>query len=411
MTKDILKSLRYLSMVSILIFGLVAIIGSGGEGDGEEGDTSSNGPQEASIYRAEGTSDASGNITFQDELTDTTITFKVISEANEPCSNISVIYFTDGAEYKSIFYDKNYRYLPQIAHGNFNSNMSGAALRNKSSVLLGATVILVGYVVGEIFYNVWESADNITYEEFSWENGLTVCANKTGLSNHLNILLSSFSFKNLIVKGVTSTVSYIVEKARVDSIKSKIIDQLFDGVDPDDAYLFKLYGSSDEEVFIFSNTGEECTPAEATWDTDWDLVNDDVDNCPNDSNTNQSDSDGDGIGNVCDDIIYDASGNWTIIDDDDDEYTLTIIQTGSTFEMQGMDDGIDDFDWSGTVNKDVYTYKLHYIDENTFDTTVWGSFTLISETTLEGADSSVVKNSDGQIIHEDDLCSWKGTKQ
>ena len=35
-------------------------------------------------------------------------------------------------------------------------------------------------------------------------------------------------------------------------------------------------------------------------DVDDDLVNDDVDNCPINANTNQADVDGDGMGDVCD---------------------------------------------------------------------------------------------------------------
>ena len=38
----------------------------------------------------------------------------------------------------------------------------------------------------------------------------------------------------------------------------------------------------------------------AVTDSDGDGINDDIDNCPNNCNTEQLDADGDGIGDVCD---------------------------------------------------------------------------------------------------------------
>ena len=48
-------------------------------------------------------------------------------------------------------------------------------------------------------------------------------------------------------------------------------------------------------------TGDVCDDTPNPVDSDGDGINDDVDNCPNDSNADQTDSDGDGTGDVCDD--------------------------------------------------------------------------------------------------------------
>ncbi len=75
--------------------------------------------------------------------------------------------------------------------------------------------------------------------------------------------------------------------------------------------------------------------------------------------------------------------------------------------MQGLEDG---GEMHGTVDKAEYTYTYDYIENGTLHTTVWGTFTLTSETTLVANDAGVVKNSDGQIIHEE-TSSWIGIKQ
>ena len=74
------------------------------------------------------------------------------------------------------------------------------------------------------------------------------------------------------------------------------------------------------------NNDDDAFPNDAseTQDTDNDLIGDNADNCPAIANENQSDTDGNGIGDVCDQFSFDLSGRWLT--------TLTFTKSGEPNE-------------------------------------------------------------------------------
>ena len=85
----------------------------------------------------------------------------------------------------------------------------------------------------------------------------------------------------------------------------------------------EFYVSEDSTLFVTLDSNLLCgiTTDAITLDTDQDTINDVVDNCPANSNTNQLDLDGDGIGDICDAYPDDAS-NGEVIDFNSIQITL-----------------------------------------------------------------------------------------
>ena len=71
---------------------------------------------------------------------------------------------------------------------------------------------------------------------------------------------------------------------------------------------------SADESYSFNEISTSYNPV----DSDGDGINDDVDNCPNDSNADQADSDGDGTGDICDDTPNPVDSDGDGINDDVD---------------------------------------------------------------------------------------------
>jgi hypothetical protein len=80
---------------------------------------------------------------------------------------------------------------------------------------------------------------------------------------------------------------------------------------------------------------------EADIDGDSDGVSDAIDNCPSDYNPAQTDTDGDGLGNVCDD------------DDDNDEFTDEIEGYVATDSLDDCPDNLSDPAWPPDIDNDT----------------------------------------------------------
>jgi hypothetical protein len=79
---------------------------------------------------------------------------------------------------------------------------------------------------------------------------------------------------------------------------------------------------------------------EADIDGDSDGIADAIDNCPSDYNPAQTDSDGDGLGNACDD------------DDDDDAFDDSVESYLGTDPLDACPDGTSDDAWPLDINND-----------------------------------------------------------
>ncbi len=95
-------------------------------------------------------------------------------------------------------------------------------------------------------------------------------------------------------------------------------------------------------------THNACVPPPPSVDTDEDGVNDDVDNCPATSNADQKDTDGDGVGDVCDtdddaDEVNDTTDNCPLVANSDQKDS----------DGDGIGDVCDTDNDNDTVNDDV----------------------------------------------------------
>ncbi len=82
-------------------------------------------------------------------------------------------------------------------------------------------------------------------------------------------------------------------------------------------------------------------------DTDNDDINDDLDNCPTAYNPSQTDSDGDGLGNACENECPDLTGDGFVTEADISAFADSWLQTGPGLSGDFDGDGkVDLIDWA-----------------------------------------------------------------
>ena len=130
-------------------------------------------------------------------------------------------------------------------------------------------------------------------------------------------------------------------------------------------------------------------------DSDGDGVDDDEDNCPNDSNASQTDSDDDGIGNACDDDD-DNDG----VDDDVEEEIGTDPEDADT-DDDGTTDALDEF----PLDEELQSSE-QLVSEEPDETPAEESSEEISSEDLEDVDelegveeTTLIERSSGAVLH------------
>jgi hypothetical protein len=204
----------------------------------------------------------------------------------------------------------------------------------------------------DIFANSLDNiGKHISYPWISIFRGQSLDLERKGISIHNNTCSMSITGEFLskdevellyYQKGLWIANHHIIGKEKIDFCD---LDNLYPSCGMICAEAFDTFIGENEEVFI-SMMGRE----KICKDSDIDGIPDDIDNCPNTPNPDQADSDGDGIGDVCD---TSSISDWTA-------YTR-IWQTS----YSGGGETYNQSDWviqNGICRQnDLYTHEFMYV--------------------------------------------------
>lgn len=193
------------------------------------------------------------------------------------------------------------------------------------------------------------------------------------------------------------------------------LDRDGDGI-PEDTDNCSLVANSDQLDTDGNGVGDACQ------DSDGDTILDAVDNCPFFASANQADGDGDGLGDVCDNCVAvanflqenldgDALGNACDPDDDEDTWLDEIdncplvSNDQSDIDTDGLGDVCDpDIDGDGIQNAvdGFHDASGDFTDESAIASDNFTDRELVNEDGLVGFSFGRIKSSGGLVLQVDD---------
>jgi hypothetical protein len=212
--------------------------------------------------------DRIGEVTLNEPLSNTDVTFRVEGEDGQPLSGHVVVFVSDGERYDALTYDPTGAHLPALYFGALRgqtAQRAGLSFLSPRSVYafepFTIAIRVIGLEAGTVAFAPMLSTGHFQFElMFDGFTG-SICPNKHEFGTDSEVLNVLVSAKTGIIGTLETLSAWAALDVSIREVTQALADRIYDGLDPDTRYRMNILTTKDGYFTLFDNTEEVCDPA------------------------------------------------------------------------------------------------------------------------------------------------------